>query len=541
MNTFSSGSSSGGFNFSNPNPLNAGATAPSNALSASTFGNPSSSAPSTSASSGFNFGNPNNTPNTAAPSTNPSFSFGNPSNTSNDAKAPSNPGFSFANPSNPSNTATAPSNPSSGFSFSNPINPSNTATAPSNPSSGFSFSNPSNPTNAATAPSNPSSGFSFANPSNTSKDTTVQSGFSFGGSSESKSAAPAETKPHSFSFNSGTNAAGSTSTATDSTSKAPSFNFGGVNTSTEFKQASGAVPAESKAETKATTGASTTTAGFNFNAGSQKPESNNDSNTGANPSFTAASAERKEPSATPAQFSFSTPALAPTPAAAKESFSTTAPTATSAAAPGTAATNTYPVQPSPPIEYQTRTISEIINILTGSLEEDANLFLSEAKRIAEYDVLLRDSQQSISDLNNSVQTLLYHQSELDRNLCSVGSFHSEMDTMLSTLEKQVDELYSVSSQHVTPLQADEEREKIYYCAINLNSKLQELQGRMESEVTKFNNEQEKNQKLNVSDNVMEQMVQVLNCHYENLAWLERTNSSLQNDAETVGKALRDID
>jgi len=168
------------------------------------------------------------------------------------------------------------------------------------------------------------------------------------------------------------------------------------------------------------------------------------------------------------------------------------------------------------------------------LEEDASTFLSEAKRIAEYDLLLRQSETSITTLVDSISKVMYYQSELDRNLKSVGSFHSSMHNMLSDLEKQVDDLFTVQLPHVTPQEADMQREKMYQAALELNTNLEEMQGRMEDDIRAYNIHQENIPK---NDIVLDNMVQVLNSHYEHLNKLQGVCGNLQGDVNSVEKSL----
>ena len=106
--------------------------------------------------------------------------------------------------------------------------------------------------------------------------------------------------------------------------------------------------------------------------------------------------------------------------------------------------------------------------------------------------------------------------------------------MLSDLEKQVDDLFTAQLPHVTPQEADFQREKMYQTALELNSNLETMQGRMDDDIRAYNLHQENIPK---NDLVLDNMVQVLNSHYEHLNKLQNVCGNLQGDVTSVEKSL----
>ena len=79
------------------------------------------------------------------------------------------------------------------------------------------------------------------------------------------------------------------------------------------------------------------------------------------------------------------------------------------------------------------------------MEKDATQFASEAKRVAEWDAVLRDSTRSISELTDNVSRLLLQQNEVDQTLGNVGAYQSELIHSLTTLEASIDDIFSQQS------------------------------------------------------------------------------------------------
>jgi DNA repair ATPase RecN len=86
------------------------------------------------------------------------------------------------------------------------------------------------------------------------------------------------------------------------------------------------------------------------------------------------------------------------------------------------------------LEYQTKTVQEILNQMSSSLEQDAVEYTRQAQRVAEWDGVLRDSHASLEDLTEQVGKLLFQQQEVDRTLNGVDAYQQELSTTLDGLE-----------------------------------------------------------------------------------------------------------
>lgn len=218
-----------------------------------------------------------------------------------------------------------------------------------------------------------------------------------------------------------------------------------------------------------------------------------------------------------------------TPAATEKAKSQTAATATTTPA------AVYNI-PEPSQDYKTKTLEDIINSFTVQLEKDALAFTSEARRVSEWDAVLRDSQVSISDLADYVSRILTQQKDLDRTLSSVTAYQGDLNGTLDRLERHIDELFA-SSAHLMPEDADVQREKAYKRTSDVDSALTTMATQLESTVNDLNAAHERAIDVS-SSNSLSQIVQIFNEHHETLAWLENTSKKIESEMETIGRGLQ---
>jgi len=183
------------------------------------------------------------------------------------------------------------------------------------------------------------------------------------------------------------------------------------------------------------------------------------------------------------------------------------------------------------LEYQTKTVQEILNQISSALEEDAVEYTKQAQRVAEWDVVLRDSHSNLETLTESVAKLLFQQQEVDRTLNGVDAFQKQLSTTLDGLETQIDELFQ-SQAHLIPQEFDMERETAFQTSLDVDARLVGLQQSLNTLLQDMNASTER-----TMEDESPQLLQVLNHHHETLLWLETTCHSLQADLNVVSKAF----
>uniref|UniRef100_A0A8D1ZWC7 Nuclear pore glycoprotein p62 n=1 Tax=Sus scrofa TaxID=9823 RepID=A0A8D1ZWC7_PIG len=424
---------------------------------------------STSGTGGFNFGTPSQ-PASSTPSTS-LFSLTTQASATTQA-----PGFSFG--------TTTPAAGGTGFSLglSTPkLNLSSSAAAtpaPAQPSGfGLGGSTLSNAVSSAV----------------TSAQGSTPSGFVFG--STTTSAAPSTT-PGGFSFTSG-------STSQTGTS---SFNIGSVGSSAQPTALPGLpfTPA-----TPVATG-----------AGATQPAAPTPTTAAAAPpgaaSTTSAATTTTAATATTTGLALNLKPLAP--AAIP---SNTAASGTAAAGPS-AATG---VSANPAMTYAQ--LESLINKWSLELEDQERHFLQQATQVNAWDRTLIENGEKITTLHREVEKVKLDQKRLDQELDFILSQQKELEDLLSPLEESVKEQSgTVYLQH-----ADEEREKTYKLAENIDAQLKRMAQDLKDIIEHLNTS---GGPADTSD-PLQQICKILNAHMDSLQWIDQNSALLQRKVEEVTK------
>ena len=64
--------------------------------------------------------------------------------------------------------------------------------------------------------------------------------------------------------------------------------------------------------------------------------------------------------------------------------------------------------------------------------------MEEARRVAEYDAILRDALRDIENLSEQTHRCAQQQGEIEQTLSGIGEMEKELDATLELLEQQVD-------------------------------------------------------------------------------------------------------
>ncbi|KAM5237203.1 nuclear pore glycoprotein p62 [Ctenodactylus gundi] len=501
FNFGSTGSSTGGFTFGT---AKTSTTTPATGFSFSA-----------SNTGGFNFGTPSQ-PAASTPSTS-LFSL------TTQTPATQTPGFSFG--------TTTPASGGTGFSLginAPKLNLSNTAATPAtaNPS-GFGLGS-STLTNAISSAVTSSQG-------------TAPTGFVFG--SSTTSTAPATTSGG-FSFTSGSMSQAGTS----------GFNIGSVGPSAQPAALPGlpftaATPATTGAgatqpAAPAPTAASTSTGTSLFASIAAAPTSSTTTGLSLCPPATTTGA----PGAGPLSFSLKAPGAASgASTATSATASTTTTTTTTTAGFGlnlkpqvpagipsnTAATGTAPsgssvstgIATSPVMTYAQ--LESLINKWSLELEDQERHFLQQATQVNAWDRTLIENGEKITSLHREVEKVKLDQKRLDQELDFILSQQKELEDLLSPLEESVKEQSgTIYLQH-----ADEEREKTYKLAENIDAQLKRMAQDLKDIIEHLNTS---GGPADTSD-PLQQICKILNAHMDSLQWIDQNSALLQRKVEEVTK------
>ncbi|XP_042196732.1 nucleoporin 62 like [Callorhinchus milii] len=444
-------------------------------------------------------------------------------------------GFSFSNTPAPAPTL-APGTASTTVGFSLSVAPPAQTAA----STGFSFCNiPAQTagggfslTNSSAVQATPSTGFGFtAVPAGTAQ--TTANAFSFGASGAAPATSsfscgasvpttatvkPTGTQPAGFSFGAAMAAPAST-VVTAPTSQGLGFT---TKSPAPAAVASGLPLLASVLPASATTGFSLTTpaaptlsAGFGF-----KPTAT---------ALTVTTATSTAPTAAAAAtsgFSLGVKTPASFSLAASAAPTVTTSTLTPASVSTACATTTATSSSSPPVMSYTQ-LESLINKWSVELEDQEKHFLQQATQVNAWDRMLIENGEKITALHRQVEKVKLDQKRLDQELDFILSQQKELEDLLVPLEESVkDQNGTIYLQH-----ADEERERTYKLAENIDAQLKRMAQDLKEIIQHLNTSSGCSE---ISD-PLQQICKILNAHMDSLHWIDQNSVLLQKKVEDVSK------
>jgi nuclear pore complex protein Nup62 len=183
------------------------------------------------------------------------------------------------------------------------------------------------------------------------------------------------------------------------------------------------------------------------------------------------------------------------------------------------------------MEYQTLTVEQILNKFQKELEKDAVSYLDQAKRVCEYDAVLRDSQRDLSHLTSQTQRLLLEQEQVEQTCLGIAAFQDQLEQTLSGVEQHVDELFT-SQSHLAPVDADVQRERAYQLAGTIDHRLEQVAESLQTTLGQLTSANS-----SAFSGETGQIVTILNQHQDGLVRLEAAARKLELDVKHVGRQL----
>ncbi|XP_060126703.1 nuclear pore glycoprotein p62 isoform X2 [Zootoca vivipara] len=197
-------------------------------------------------------------------------------------------------------------------------------------------------------------------------------------------------------------------------------------------------------------------------------------------------------------------------------------TATVASA-STAATTTVTAPPS--MTYAQ--LESLVNKWSLELEDQEKHFLQQATQVNAWDRKLIENGEKITSLHREVEKVKLDQKRLDQELDFILSQQKELEDLLMPLEESVKEQSgTVYLQH-----ADEEREKTYKLAENIDAQLKRMAQDLKDIIEHLNTS---GGPADTSD-PLQQICKILNAHMDSLQWIDQNSALLQRKVEEVTK------
>ncbi|XP_007536309.1 nuclear pore glycoprotein p62 [Erinaceus europaeus] len=183
------------------------------------------------------------------------------------------------------------------------------------------------------------------------------------------------------------------------------------------------------------------------------------------------------------------------------------------------------VSASPAMTYAQ--LESLINKWSLELEDQERHFLQQATQVNAWDRTLIENGEKITTLHREVEKVKLDQKRLDQELDFILSQQKELEDLLSPLEESVKEQSgTVYLQH-----ADEEREKTYKLAENIDAQLKRMAQDLKDIIEHLNTS---GGPADTSD-PLQQICKILNAHMDSLQWIDQNSALLQRKVEEVTK------
>ncbi|KAM6413435.1 nuclear pore glycoprotein p62-like [Rhynochetos jubatus] len=192
----------------------------------------------------------------------------------------------------------------------------------------------------------------------------------------------------------------------------------------------------------------------------------------------------------------------------------------------TAAITTATTSSAPPVMTYAQ-LESLINKWSLELEDQEKHFLHQATQVNAWDRTLIENGEKITSLHREVEKVKLDQKRLDQELDFILSQQKELEDLLTPLEESVKEQSgTIYLQH-----ADEERERTYKLAENIDAQLKHMAQDLKDIIEHLNTS---GGPADTSD-PLQQICKILNAHMDSLQWIEQNSAVLQRKVEEVTK------
>uniref|UniRef100_A0A8D0DKC6 Nuclear pore glycoprotein p62 n=1 Tax=Salvator merianae TaxID=96440 RepID=A0A8D0DKC6_SALMN len=201
------------------------------------------------------------------------------------------------------------------------------------------------------------------------------------------------------------------------------------------------------------------------------------------------------------------------------------PLATTGTTASTSTVTTTTVTAPPVMTYAQ--LESLINKWSLELEDQEKHFLQQATQVNAWDRTLIENGEKITSLHREVEKVKLDQKRLDQELDFILSQQKELEDLLIPLEESVKEQSgTIYLQH-----ADEEREKTYKLAENIDAQLKRMAQDLKDIIEHLNTSAGP---ADTSD-PLQQICKILNAHMDSLQWIDQNSALLQRKVEEVTK------
>ncbi|XP_073495754.1 nucleoporin-62 C-terminal-like protein isoform X2 [Phyllobates terribilis] len=172
-------------------------------------------------------------------------------------------------------------------------------------------------------------------------------------------------------------------------------------------------------------------------------------------------------------------------------------------------------------------LENLINKWSLELEDQDKHFLQQATQVNAWDRTLITNGERITALHREMEKVKLDQKRLDQELDFILSQQKELEDLLTPLEESVKEQSgTIYLQH-----ADEEREKTYKLAENIDAQLKRMAQDLKDVIDHLNTTAGPGD----TSTPLQQICKILNAHVDSLQWIDQNSALLQRKVEQVAK------
>ncbi|CAL8267890.1 unnamed protein product [Lota lota] len=172
-------------------------------------------------------------------------------------------------------------------------------------------------------------------------------------------------------------------------------------------------------------------------------------------------------------------------------------------------------------------LESLINKWSLELEDQERHFLQQATQVNAWDRMLVENGEKITSLHKEMEKVKLDQRRLNQELDFILSQQKELEDLLSPLEESVKE----QSGTIYMQNADEEREKTYKLAENVDAQLKRMSQDLKEIIEHLNTSSGPSD----TSDPLQQICKILNAHMDSLQWVDQNSVLLQRRVEDVSK------
>jgi len=180
-----------------------------------------------------------------------------------------------------------------------------------------------------------------------------------------------------------------------------------------------------------------------------------------------------------------------------------------------------------------KTLDSILNSWGAEINAQADAFMQQAHKIAEWDVELNKNNTKLTKLKDFLDSTSFAQDELDRKLELIKEKQNDVNSVLKELE---DGLGKIKTEGNDNDKADRDRKKGYKLAEDITSQIDVMQTTLEDLVSTLNERRALG--AGQDEKPEGKIMSILNDHLITLQWIDQTTNDLDSKVKEIEKTYK---